>query len=188
LCHFEARFRRIDASGSNCDRAGRGKELVRPPQRYLLPPYLTVTVCRTKTCWLQPRCIIIPQNSVQVSQALKIASFLRTGFSVRSGGHSPNPGWASVADAVLIDLGNLNQTRISQDQRTVSVGPGALWTDVVAYLDPFGVTALAGRQPFVGVGGYTLGGENTSQDSSSCSLKKRRRRRVSLCSAVWTGS
>lgn len=148
-----------------------------------------MTVCRTQTCWLQPKCIITPQNSVQVSQALKIASFLRTGFAVRSGGHSPNPGWASVADAVLIDLAYLNHTQISQDQRTVSVGSGAKWTDVVAYLDPFGVTALAGRQPFVGVGGYSLGGENTSQGlSSSCPLKKHRRRCVSLCTAVWTGS
>jgi FAD/FMN-containing dehydrogenase len=146
-------------------------------------------MCRTQTCWLKPKCIITPQNSVQVSQVLKIASFLRTGFSVRSGGHSPNPGWASVANALLIDLANLNRTQISQDQKVVSVGPGAKWMDVVAYLDPFGVTALAGRQPFVGVGGYSLGGENISRDfSSSCLLKKHRRRCVSLCTAIWTGS
>lgn len=106
-------------------------------------------------------------------------------FSVRSGGRSPNPGWASVAHAVLIDLGNLKRAQISQDHKTVTVGPGAKWTDVVAYLDPFGVRALVGTQPSVGVAGYSLGGENTSQDfSSSCPLKQHRRGCISFRIAV----
>lgn len=90
---------------------------------------------------------------------MKIVSFLRVPFAIRSGGHSPNPGWASIEDhGVLIDLANLNKIALSDDRETASVGPGARWADVVAYLDPFDATVLAGRVPNVGVGGLVLGG------------------------------
>jgi hypothetical protein len=90
---------------------------------------------------------------------LKIAVFFHMAFAVRSGGHSPNPGWASIEEALLIDLGNLNQIHVSADNKIASIGPRATWNDAVTYLDPFNVTLLAGRQPSVGVGGLILGGK-----------------------------
>ncbi|PVI02241.1 putative 6-hydroxy-D-nicotine oxidase [Periconia macrospinosa] len=112
----------------------------------------------TKTCWLSPICVLRPRTAKQVAQILKISTFSRITFAIRSGGHSPNPGWASAKDALLIDLGNLNQNSVSPDRGTASVGPGSKWNDVIAYLDPFNVTVLAGRHPNVGVGGLILGG------------------------------
>jgi FAD/FMN-containing dehydrogenase len=89
---------------------------------------------------------------------MKTVSFLRSEFSVRSGGHSPNPGFASNNGGLLIDLGPLNQTTVSANGKTISVGPGNRWGAVYQALDPYGVTAIGTRIPAVGVGGSILGG------------------------------
>ena len=89
---------------------------------------------------------------------MKIISFLRIPFAVRSGGHSPNPGWAGVDSGILIDLSKLNSMSISKDTKTFSVGPGARWGQVYEFLDPYNVTAVGGRVAQVGVGGLLLGG------------------------------
>jgi FAD/FMN-containing dehydrogenase len=114
---------------------------------------------RTQTCWKSPVCVIQPKTTSQVSQALKIVSFLRIPFAVRSGGHSPNPGWASLESGILIDLAELNGMTISEDRKTFSVGPGARWGQVYDFLDPYDVTVVGGRVPQVGVGGLLLGGQ-----------------------------
>jgi FAD/FMN-containing dehydrogenase len=89
---------------------------------------------------------------------MKIITFLRIPFAVRSGGHSPNPGWAGVESGILIDLSRLNSMSISKDTETFTVGPGVRWGQVYEYLDPYNVTAVGGRVAQVGVGGLLLGG------------------------------
>lgn len=90
---------------------------------------------------------------------MRIINFLQVKFAIRSGGHSPNPGWSAIGDAgILIDLAALNTTTINTDRTVASVGSGARWGSVVAALDPYNVTVLAGRIPTVGVGGLILGG------------------------------
>lgn len=80
-------------------------------------------------------------------------------FAVRSGGHSPNPGWASVSNpGILVDLSKLNEISISDDHSTVSVGPGQNWGNVYEELDTYGVSVVGGREPQVGVEGLVLGG------------------------------
>ena len=49
---------------------------------------------------------------------------------------------------------------ISDDRKTVSVGPGARWGKVYEYLDQYDVTAVGGRVAQIGVGGLILGGED----------------------------
>jgi FAD/FMN-containing dehydrogenase len=89
---------------------------------------------------------------------MKTVSFLRSSFSVRSGGHSPNPGFASNNGGILIDLGPLNQTTVTNNGENISVGPGSRWGAVYQALDLYGVTAIGTRVPAVGVGGSILGG------------------------------
>jgi len=48
----------------------------------------------------------------------------------------------------------------SIDTTHVSIGAGALWRDVYAALEPYGVTAPGGRTSTVGVAGFLLGGGN----------------------------
>ncbi|KAF1834788.1 FAD-binding domain-containing protein [Decorospora gaudefroyi] len=117
-----------------------------------------VSVSWSQTCWQSPRCVIQPTTSLQVSQALKIITFLRIPFSIRSGGHSPNPGHSGLESGFLVDLSKLNSMTISEDRKTFSVGPGVRWGQVYEFLDPYDVTAVGGRIPHVGVGGLLLGG------------------------------
>ncbi|KAI0832152.1 Glucooligosaccharide oxidase [Hypoxylon sp. FL0890] len=111
------------------------------------------------SCVASPYCIVLPQSPDDVAKAIKIISYFKIKFSVRSGGHSPNPGWSSVGeDGLLLDLQRLNQISLSSDKKTCSLGPGARWGDVIATLGAQDATVLAGRNPLVGVGGLILGG------------------------------
>lgn len=113
----------------------------------------------SQTCWAAPTCVVLPRSSQDVSKALKIINFFQVKFAVRSGGHSPNPGWSSINNpGLLIDLQRFNQVTINSDRSVASLGPGGRWGDVYAALDPYGVSVIGGRIPHVGVGGLILGG------------------------------
>ena len=95
-----------------------------------------------------------------MSTTLRVINFLQIKFAVRSGGHSPNPGWSSIGQpGILIDMQKLNQITVSGDKSVVSLGPGGRWGDVYTALDPYGVSVIGGRIPHVGVAGVILGGQ-----------------------------
>lgn len=79
-------------------------------------------------------------------------------FAVRSGGHSPVPGAASIEGGVLIDLSLFREVTPSEDGKSVVIGAGAEWMDVSTILDEKGLAFVGGRNSAVGVGGLTLGG------------------------------
>lgn len=113
----------------------------------------------SEVCWETPTCAILPNSDRQVSLAMKIINFFQTKFAVRSGGHSPNPGWSSVGQpGILIDLQLLHEIVVSPDASVVSLGPGNRWGDVYSALDPYQVSVIGGRINDVGVGGLILGG------------------------------
>ena len=103
-------------------------------------------------------CIIEPSSAADVSKAMQIMTFTGATYSVRSGGHNPNPGWASNNGGVLIDLGNMNDFTLSSDGSYVSVGPGNRWKRVYEDLSKSNKSVVGGRVTDVGVGGYLLGG------------------------------
>lgn len=61
---------------------------------------------------------------------------------------------------VLISSTNLKTLELSEDQSTVSVGPGPRWGDVYVYLDETksGKMVVGGRYAPVGIPGLLLGG------------------------------
>ena len=106
-----------------------------------------------------PSCIIKPQTAKDVSKALSVVKFFRTKFAVRSGGHSPNPGFSTLSDpGILIDLKDLDQITINEDKSVATIGPGVEWLQVYEALDQYGVSVVGGRGPTVGAGGFMLGG------------------------------
>ncbi|EQB47417.1 FAD-dependent monooxygenase yanF [Colletotrichum gloeosporioides] len=118
-----------------------------------------VEVNWSQTCQIEPHCVIQPRDASDVSVSLRIVEFFGTKFAVRSGGHSPNPGWASIGqEGVLVDLQRLNGVTLSDDRAFASVGPGGRWGDVYSTLDADKVVVMGGRLPSVGVGGLMLGG------------------------------
>lgn len=106
-----------------------------------------------------PSFIALPKHASEVSITLRVIKALGITFSVRSAGHSPNPGWSSTTKpGVVIDLRELNEITISQDKSVISLGTGATWGDVYEELDTHGVSVIGSRNPAVGVGGLVLGG------------------------------
>jgi FAD/FMN-containing dehydrogenase len=65
---------------------------------------------------------------------------------------------SSLAAAVLVKTAGLNHVHIDAELRRARVGAGVVWSDVSAAAAQFGLAALAGSGPDVGVVGYTLGG------------------------------
>ncbi|KAG8159634.1 hypothetical protein KVR01_010271 [Diaporthe batatas] len=118
----------------------------------------TVDGSWSEACRLLPACAIQPRSAQHVATALKIIRQFNVPFAVRSGGHSPNPGFSSIQDGILIDLSRLDGITVSDDRATVSVGPGQRWGDVYTALDPYQVSVIGGRMPNIGVGGVILGG------------------------------
>ncbi|OLT00180.1 hypothetical protein BJF90_07515 [Pseudonocardia sp. CNS-004] len=76
-------------------------------------------------------------------------------LAVLSTGH----GTVAASDGgLLLRTSRMAQVLVDPDRRTVRVGPGARWGEVVAAAEPFGLAPLSGDTPSVGVVGYTLGG------------------------------
>ena len=53
---------------------------------------------------------------------------------------------------------NFRDIVINEEEGTVEVGAGLIWTDVYSYLVPKGLNVVGGRIDGVGVAGFTLGG------------------------------
>ncbi|KAI1127655.1 hypothetical protein F5Y10DRAFT_292692 [Nemania abortiva] len=113
----------------------------------------------SSACWFEPRCIIQPTTTHDVSRAMVIITYFGTKFTIRSGGHNPNPGFAGIGgEGVLIDMSRMTNISLSQDGSVASIGPGNRFGAVDEALNTLGKTVHAGRIDWVGVGGYFLGG------------------------------
>jgi hypothetical protein len=84
---------------------------------------------------------------------------------VRGGGRLHNPTFTSNDGGVVIFLSKLTQLELSDDKKTVDIGPGHCWLDVYKGLDAHGLTVAGGRIPHVGVPGLLLGGGLSFQNS-----------------------
>ncbi|USW55682.1 Putative FAD-binding domain, PCMH-type, FAD-binding, type PCMH, subdomain 2 [Septoria linicola] len=110
-----------------------------------------------------PACIVQPVDAHEVAAAVVVLQdhFDADGdarFAVRSGGHSPEAGFAGVADGVVIDMSLIDEVTVDQDRQSTMIGVGARWRDVYSKLDAMGLAMVGGRNANVGVGGLVLGG------------------------------
>ncbi|KAL8626231.1 hypothetical protein Q9189_008083 [Teloschistes chrysophthalmus] len=95
---------------------------------------------------LSPNCILSPQNTEDVSKAIKILSRYNTAGS------------ANIDNGVTIDMRSIKAVKVNSSGKTVSIGAGARWSDVYRVLDAIGLGAAGGRIADVGVGGLITGG------------------------------
>ncbi|CAZ82113.1 unnamed protein product [Tuber melanosporum] len=116
---------------------------------------------RSTRAWLPPQAIFMPTSAQDVAKSVKIINFFSVPFAVRSGGHTPFPGSASISDGILISLQNLTILALSESKDLVSVGSGNRWIKVYEFLEPYNLAVVGGRVPSVGVGGLTTGGGNS---------------------------
>ncbi|KAF6786803.1 6-hydroxy-D-nicotine oxidase [Colletotrichum sojae] len=109
---------------------------------------------------LSPYCIVQPTSAAEVALAVTTLKNSTCNWAVRGGGHMTWAGASNIDEGVTIDMGLIKQVEYSAETKVASVGAGALWRDVYAALEPFGVTAPGGRTSTVGVAGFLTGGGN----------------------------
>ena len=108
---------------------------------------------------LSPACILIPETSQDIAEAVSIISGIEgCHFAIKGQSHAPAAGFANINAGVTIDMTGLKSVTVNHDKTVASVGAGASWLDVYLYLDALSLSVAGGRNGAVGVGGLTLGG------------------------------
>ena len=113
----------------------------------------------SQTAWEHPHCIFTPLDAEGVSLAVRTATVAESQFAIRSGGHSPLTGFASIGNGgFLISLSGITDLHYDAETDTQRSGFGNLWGDVYGYLAQFNRIIIGGRSSSVGLA-LTLGGK-----------------------------
>ena len=115
------------------------------------------SVFRSPTAWLTPNCIFEPTTIPEVQFAVGILGITGSTYAIRSGGHSPFPGFASTNDGVLIAMHKMTTVEYDADTETVRLGMGNTWGDVYQALIPYERIVVGGRLAPVGMALVTGG-------------------------------
>jgi hypothetical protein len=121
------------------------------PGRVFYPlsiPYISETSKYWSTALreIKPACVVLPRIAAEVSAAVTVLNRCPdVKFAVKSGGHDPNPGHATIKDGVLIATRHLSGTTYDRAKNLAYVKPGGEWNDVIGVLDRDGVAVLGGR-------------------------------------------
>ncbi|WP_246144254.1 FAD-binding oxidoreductase [Actinacidiphila oryziradicis] len=105
----------------------------------------------------RPGVIVRCADPAEVATAIQAAREFRIPLAVRGGGHD----WAGRAlsdSGLTIDLSGLRRVTVDPVARVAEVEGGATAADLVAAIQPFGLTAATGTAGSVGMAGLTLGG------------------------------
>jgi hypothetical protein len=105
----------------------------------------------------RPAAIAKCRNVADVRAAVGFARKERLPIAVRSGGHS-FPGHSVADGALVVDLRQINQVSLDAANRRVTVGGGAVWSEVDAVTVPHRLAVTGGHVTHTGVAALTLGG------------------------------
>lgn len=169
----------LDLTSSSMEAIMLSKSLVSAlPDSVIFPHDVAAFEKSMNSYWAQQECEVIsacvvrPRNVQQLCTAVTIIKRkfdereTQAGekhseglFAIRSGGHSPVSGAASIKGGIVIDLGLFCEVTPSEDGSWAVIGAGAKWMDVSRVLDEKGLAVVGGRNSAVGVGGLSLGGK-----------------------------
>jgi len=105
----------------------------------------------------RPETIVRCRDASEVATTIRFARDEGIEIRVRAGGHNP-AGQCLDDGTLLIDLRDCDAIDVDPDNRSVTVGGGAIWKQVDSATLPHGLAAPGGDCCVVGVAGYTLGG------------------------------
>ncbi|KAF7343170.1 FAD-binding domain-containing protein [Mycena venus] len=105
----------------------------------------------------EPQCVVEPSSAADIGVILKTVDATQTPFVVKGGGHTSNKGFSSTT-GVHISLAQFNYTNLDAAAETVAIGAGTKWISAYTALNGTGFNVVGGRNPAVGVAGFTLGG------------------------------
>ncbi|KAK6212316.1 hypothetical protein LQW54_005449 [Pestalotiopsis sp. IQ-011] len=107
---------------------------------------------------MSPACVFRPESASDIAASINISTSTSTDFAVRGGGHMGIQGANNIDDGFLTVLSNLSSIALSDDQSTLTLGPGFRWGAVYEYLSEYDLAVAGGRLSPVGVPGLLLAG------------------------------
>ena len=105
----------------------------------------------------RPDVVVRCAGASDVIAAVRFARSAGLDIAVKGGGHSI-PGFSTIQGGMLIDLSPMDGIRVDPTAKRVVVHAGALWQDVDAETQEFGLATTGGLVSTTGVAGFTLGG------------------------------
>src|SRR5665647_3765029 len=105
----------------------------------------------------RPAAVARCRTREDVAAAIDVARTHGLPLAIRGGGHNV-AGLATCEGGVVIDLSAMNDVQVDAERRLVKVQGGAIWRDVDAATQQYGLAAPAGLVSETGVAGLTLGG------------------------------
>ena len=105
----------------------------------------------------RPRLIARCSNAGDVARAIEFGRAQSLEIAVRAGGHDVL-GASVCEDGMVIDVSQMKAIVIDAGRRTARVESGARSSELNAATSPYGLAAILGCNPAVGVAGLTLGG------------------------------
>jgi FAD/FMN-containing dehydrogenase len=105
----------------------------------------------------RPAVVVFAESVVDVVRAVRFARSHGMRIAPQGTGHGALP-LEQLEGAMLLKTSRMRRVDIYPAIRTARAEAGAEWEDVVAPAGQYGLAALAGTSPNVGVTGYTLGG------------------------------
>jgi FAD/FMN-containing dehydrogenase len=105
----------------------------------------------------QPAAVAFPESARDVSAIVRWARERGLRVAPQGTGHNAIP-LGSLAHTVLLKTERMRGVSIDVRKRRARVDAGVLWAEVTEAAADYGLAALAGSSPDVGVVGYTLGG------------------------------
>ncbi|PVH91512.1 FAD-binding domain-containing protein, partial [Periconia macrospinosa] len=129
------------------------------PEQVLFPGSQNYTAEATalwdQAAWLEPGCVFEPLSAANLALGVSELVERNVTFSVRSGGHMPVPGHASLDDGVMIATTHLTEKTLVRTPNSygtdyLRVGPGFRWSEVYSFLEQYGLAAIGGRVSSVG--------------------------------------
>src|SRR3954469_16819086 len=105
----------------------------------------------------RPAAVALPTDADEVAEVVRHAAERGLRVTAQGTGHNARP-LGDLSDTILIRTHLMRRVQIDAPAMVARAEAGALWQDVVGPAAEFGLAALHGSAPDVGVVGYTLGG------------------------------
>jgi FAD/FMN-containing dehydrogenase len=104
-----------------------------------------------------PAAIALPATARDVAAAVGYARAAGWRVAPQATGHNQGP-LGDLSDTLLLNVRGLQEVHVDPGALRVRVGAGVKWERVVQRLNAYGLAALHGSSPDVGIAGYSLGG------------------------------
>ena len=104
-----------------------------------------------------PAAVALPASVLEVVDVIRFARGHGLRVAAQGTGHNAAP-LGSLAGTILLKTSAMRGVSIDPGTKIATGEAGAVWADVVEAASGYGLAALAGTSPDVGVVGYTIGG------------------------------